>query len=398
MSTDQAGKGSESRFPVSVEELHESARGETGLNDFGDPAYLDGLRVLLDSYGRESKLHANGREMVRQELTQVLKSRLTVQQAWVANPAVLTHEIRRPIFILGLPRSGTTALHHLLAQDPANQVLEFWLAAAPEPRPPRESWATNPNFQRSADFLEAMYKMDPTLKTIHLLLADGPEECRHLLEQTFTDDTFECNATIPSYSKWYKANDMRASYARHRDILKLVGSPTPERRWVLKYPAHLRHLQAVFATYPDACVVQTHRDPGRVLPSLCSLIAGWRSLYEDNPDRQAIAEWQLGVWAGAMENGMKVRRERGETQFFDLYFREIVSDPVSAIRRIYEHFGLEFGAEAQRRMRAWHEANPQGKHGEHRYTAEEFGLSEAKMAERFAAYSEHFKVPAERQS
>ena len=383
------------KFAEAEQPLHEAARSGAGFADFGDESYLAGLRTLLGAYDREARLTPTGRAMVTQELIGILRNRLAVQRAFAERPAILEAEVRRPIFVLGLPRTGTTALHHLLGQDPANQVLEFWLAASPRPRPPRETWTGEPAFQDAERFLEAMYEADPSLKAIHLMTADGPEECRHLLQQTFTDDTFECNSTIPSYAAWYARQDMRPSYARHRDVLKLVGSTTPERRWVLKYPAHMRHLSALLQIYPDACIVQTHRDPARVLPSLSSLITGWRGLYEDAPDARAIASWQLELWASTLERAMAVRRAQDPARFFDLHFREVVVDPVGAVGRMYAHFGLELDEKAERKLHAWHAANPQGKHGEHRYSAVEFGLTPGSMAERLAAYRQHFGVEQE---
>lgn len=382
-------------FLASEAALHRAASGGAAGGDFGDSAYLAGLRSLLRAYDAEARLTPTGRGMVVQELVGVLRNRLAVQRTLSERPEVLAHPSRRPIFVLGLPRTGTTALHHLLAQDPANQVLEFWLAASPRPRPPRETWDREPAFQEAERFLAAMYEADPSLKAIHWMTADGPEECRHLLQQTFTDDTFECNATIPGYSAWYASQDMRSSYERHRDVLRVIGSTSPGRRWVLKYPAHLRHLRAVLAVYPDACIVQTHRDPARVLPSLSSLISGWRGLYEDGVDGRAVASWQLELWASTLEDGLAVRRSHDPARFFDLHFREIVSDPVGAVARMYAHFGIDFDETARRQMLEWHSENPQGKHGEHRYDADAFGLTHERMSERFAAYRRHFGVETE---
>jgi hypothetical protein len=230
------------------------------------------------------------------------------------------------------------------------------------------------------------------------MTADGPEECRHLLQQNLTDDTFDCNATIPSYSDWCAQNDMLGTYTRHRDLLKLIGSPQPERRWVLKYPAHMRNLRTLLKVYPDACIVQTHRDPAKVLPSICSLVAGWRSLYEDDPDGRAIAEWQLDLWARGMEHALEVRRERDSAQFFDLHFREVLADPVGAVKRVYDYFHVEMTDEAEHGMRKWRADNPPGKHGEHRYRAEEFGLTDEAMAERFAPYTGYFQIERETSS
>ena len=230
---------------------------------------------------------------------------------------------------------------------------------------------------------------------MHLLTADGPEECRLLLQHTFRDDSFECNSTIPSYSAWYASCDMRPAYRRHRDLLRLVGSVEPQRRWVLKYPAHLRWLRALLEVYPDACIVQTHRDPARVLPSLCSLIAGWRGIYEDNPDRRAIAAWVVELWAKTMDDALAVRRELGEERFFDVSFRETVGDPAGAVGRVYSHFGIDYPPATGQALRDWHLGHPQHQHGEHRYSAADFGLRSGAMRERFAAYIDRFAIEPE---
>ena len=375
--------------------LLDAARRATGLDEFGADAWREHLRVLLRAYDEESRLSEAGRQMVEGEIGGALAARLACEAAWRRDPALLRHEIRRPLFILGLPRSGTTALHWLLAQDPANQVLEYWLAAAPRPRPPRASWDAEPAFQGAVEVLKWIYQTDPGLKAIHWMEADGPEECRHLFVQSFLDHTFDSNATIPGYTKYFEAQDMRGAYRRHRDVLKLVGSTSPERRWVLKYPAHMRELDVLLETYPDACIVQTHRDPARVLPSICSLVTGWRSLYEGSADAHAIGRWQLELYASMMEHAMEVRARARAAQFCDFPFRELVADPVGAIARLYDHFGFELSADAERRMRAWQADNPQGKHGGHHYTLEEFGLREGEIAERFARYTERFEVAPE---
>ncbi len=382
-------------FVEAGDDLKESARKAVGFDDFGGDPWQDGFQTLLQAYDEESQLNPFGRVMVKSELTTILKNRLRVEKAFSQNPALRQAAIKRPIFVLGLPRTGTTALHNLLAQDPSNQVLEYWINNAPGPRPPRDAWENDPRYKEAVQGLKVMYWLDPGLKAIHLLTPEGPEECRQLLQQSFTDDTFDCNASIPSYSAWYARRDMTPSYERHRELLKIIGANSPERRWCLKYPAHMRHLRALLKTYPDACIVQTHRDPGRVLPSLCSLIAGWRGIYEDHPDRMNIGSVQLETWAGALESALAVRKEFPEAQFYDLHFQEIVSDPAAAATKMYHHFGFDFDREAEERLRTWHRENPQHKHGEHRYRAEDFGLSPQRMADRFSAYIEHFQVPSE---
>jgi len=384
------------KFGALIETLHDEAIGAAGCSDFGDPAYRQGLAVLGESYDREARLTPFGRMMVRQQLLGLLINRLTAEKTWSRDPDILRREVRRPLFILGLPRTGTTALHHLLGQDPDVQVLEYWLAAAPGPRPPRDIWKNDPRFRQAERDLRTMYWLDPGLKAMHVMTADGPEECRHLLCQTFTDDTFECNATIPSYVRWYRECDMRPTYDQHKRLLQLIGAPTPERRWLLKYPVHMGNLRTLLDVYPDACFVQTHRDPAKVIPSICSLVEGFHSLYEDDFDRRALAADQLETWASRLEAGIAVRAEQPAERFFDLHFAEVLSDPMAAVRRLYDHFGFALSDEAERRMRAHLAANPRGKHGEHVYSAEQFGLSVAAMCERFASYRQHFAVREEK--
>jgi hypothetical protein len=386
-------RGAEPR--LHEEALLEAARRATGLDDFGEGPWREAFRVLLAAYDEESRLNPFGRTMVEQELGAVLRNRLAFERAFRDDPALREIAIVRPIFVLGLPRTGTTALHFLLGQDPDRQVLEYWLAAAPGPRPPRERWETDPRFRAAARGLGITYWLDPGLRAIHDLTAEGPDECRHLFLQSFLDHTFDANATIPSYTKYFEAQDMRPAYERHRDLLRWIGSSSPGRQWVLKYPAHMRNLATLLDVYPDACIVQTHRDPAKVLPSVCSLVAGWRGIYEDWIDPAAIGRWQLDLYAGWLESAARVRARCDPARFFDLHFRELVSDPLGAIGRLYDHFGLRLTGEAERRMAAWHATNPQGRHGGHRYRAEDYGLSTDAIRERFGDYVERFGVERE---
>jgi len=384
-------------FLDSEQALHDEAVGVAGSDDFGDPSYREALRVVLDSCDREAKFHEAGREATRANVVRQLVARLRSQQRLRRHPHSrdAAAAIRRPVIVLGLVRTGSTALHHLLAQDPQLQVLEYWLGAHPQPRPARDTWNSLAEFQESAAEIDAMYAFDPSLRRIHLMAPDLAEECRHLLAQSFVDDSFEVNATAPSYVRWYEGGDHTAAYRRHRELVGLIGADEPARRWLLKYPVHMKHLGALLAVYPDACIVQTHRDPARVLPSLCSLIAGWRGIYEDAPDRRAIAKWLVDLWADTMEDAMAARAELGEHRFFDVPFRETVGDPAGAVSKVYAHFGLEFPPQTETLLRDWHRTHPQHKHGEHRYSAADFGLDAGRMRERFARYIDRFGIELE---
>jgi hypothetical protein len=395
-----SGKGRDSSpsFVESEDELHEAAVDAVGFDDFGDESYLEGLRILFESFDREAKLTPTGREMARQDILETLKKRLRAEKIWKDNPSILTHEIRRPIIILGMVRTGSTALQNLMAQDPGVQNLEYWMASNPQPRPPRGEWEAHPNFQASKEELDAMYEMDPSLKAVHMITPDGPEECRHLLAQNFTDHSFEVRATTPSYSKWYANKFLKDTYLRHRKLLQLIGSTDPDRRWLLKYPVHVRHLRALLEVYPDACIVHTHRDPTTVMQSCTSMVAGFRALHEDDIDRVAISREQMELWASGLEKAIECRRGRDSSQFFDLQFADFRADPIGAVKRIYDYFGHEFSEQGEKRLVEWHESNPQHKYGKHDYSEQEIGITDKEMLDRFSGYMEFYQMKPEKYS
>jgi len=222
--------------------------------------------------------------------------------------------------------------------------------------------------------------------------ADEVDECWHVFHQSFASVTFECTASVPSYSRWWAAHDMRAAYRRHRDNLRLIGHGSDERRWVLKDPSHLFAMNALLEVYPDACVVLTHRHPVKLIPSVCSLNARFRAGLDNAPDPKAQGREQLELWARGIDRTMEARRGRDPARFFDMDFREFVENPMAMARRIYDYFGFELTPRAERRLIDWQSANPQGRHGAHNYTLEEFGLSATAIEDRFAAYLEAHRV------
>jgi hypothetical protein len=388
--------GSELRFGASLEALHEQARKATGLDDFGDPAYREGLAVLLESLDEDANLSPLGRAIHRGQLASILATRLRVTQRLKDHPDAGDQPISRPIVITGLVRTGSTALHYLMGQDPGLQKLEYWLAAEPQPRPPRNEWKTHPDFAAAVKELDFLYSNTPDLMAVHEMKADWPEECRHILAQCFTDDRFESSATLPRYNAWYHGTPHPQTYRYHKQVIQLIGSTDRERRWLLKYPVHLRQLPALFEVYPDACVVQTHRDPRTVVASYASFIAKIRRLHQQSVDTAEIAREQMESWAHAAEAGMRFRDERGPEQFFDLRFRDFMADPVGSVERIYAQFDQSLSPEGERRLEAWRDAHPQGRHGRHEYQETDLGVGEDEILERFAAYIERYDLTGSR--
>jgi Sulfotransferase family len=226
-------------------DLHASASRITGRSDFGPDEYTDGLGVLLESYERDAALTALGTKVARSFLRGALVARLLSEAAWRSFPGHAEAGVARPIFVTGLPRTGTTALHRLLAADSAHQGLELWLTEAPQPRPPRSSWAGDPVYQ----YIQAAYARHhvehPEFMGVHYIAADQVEECWRLLRQSMRSVSFECLAHLPTYSAWLREQDWTGAYRRHRRNLQLIGLNDGDRRWVLKNPSHLFALDAL---------------------------------------------------------------------------------------------------------------------------------------------------------
>lgn len=377
------------------QELHERAlateRGASaaGPDDFGDPSYLEPLRLLLASYDHEARFTRSGALMAEYFLVNILRGRLRAERWWDLRPDALDVPIERPIIITGLVRTGSTALHYLMGSNPDTQCLEYWLATHPQPRPPRHSWPQAFDYQAAESELRMIYLAGEKLESIHHMTAPGPEECRHFLAQSFTDDYFEVASTVPTYAEWYRTNRHVESYRRHRKLVQLVGSYDTDRRWLLKYPVHIRHIDSLLEVYPDACIVWTHRDPARVLASYVGLCEGFRTLQERPPDRAEFAGHQLKVWSEAMTRGLAARAGR-EEQFHDVWFDDFVADPMGTAAGVYDRFDEPFTDTAEAAMRAWAADNPPGKFGEHTYGKDDFGMSAGMIHERFADYLDAF--------
>jgi Sulfotransferase family len=367
-----------------VADLRESATRITGLSEFGVDDYSDGLAVLLESYARDAGLTALGRKAARAGLRGALAARLVAEAGWAAHPEHARVPVERPIFVTGLPRSGTTALHRLLTADPAHQGLELWLAEVPQPRPPRDTWAANPVFQGIQAGYARHHVEHPEFMGVHYIAADTVEECWQLLRQTMRSVAFECLAHLPTYSSWLVGQDWTGPYRRHRRILQLIGLHDVGRRWVLKNPSHLFALDALLAVYPDALVVQTHREPSAVVGSMCSLAAqateGWSTAFRG----EVIGADQLELWARGLREFAASRARQDPARFFDVNYADFTADPVGTVESVYAHFGLPYSGAAADAIGALHTAAEAGPaRPAHRYALPDFGLTAAAVTERF---------------
>ena len=366
--------------------LHASATKITGLADFGDDDYTDGLAVLLESYAAEAGLTTLGRRVKRSFLRGALIARLLSEAAWASYPDYARVAIERPIFVTGLPRTGTTALHRLLTADPAHQGLEMWLTQAPGPRPPRDTWAANPVFQQIQAGFDRHHVEHPEFMGVHFMAADQVEECWQILRQSGRSISYECLAHVPAYSRWLSGQDWTAAYHRHRRNLQLIGLPDAGRRWVLKNPSHLFALVGLLAAYADALVIQTHREPVASVASVCSLAEqasrGWSTVFTG----EVIGRDQMELWARGLELFTAARARRDPAQFCDVEYAEFTAGPVAVIESVYAAFGLAFTGRAADAMRALvAQSAGTGARPSHRYALDDFGLTAGQVSERFRA-------------
>lgn len=372
---------------TSIEQLHEDARANAGLEDFGDDAYLEGLERLLGSIESEAALTAAGTQRMLSIVGGALESRLRTEASWARHPGHERVDIVRPIFVTGLPRTGTTALHRLLTMGTNHQGLELWLAQSPQPRPAAGAWASNPDYRRVEEAMQERRRAQPRINGIHFMTADVVEECWRIEHQTMKSVAFESLARIPGYSTWLAGQNMDDVYARHRKILQLIGMNTPEKRWVLKHPGHLFALDSLMKAYPDALIVQTHRDPTTIVPSVSSLnVAAMAGAYTDY-DKAEIGQKNLELWARGADRFAQARARYDPDQFVDIRYEDFVADAVGAVESVYSKFGIDFD-EATRA--AVDQAHAESKVGErrpsHRYDLAEFGLTKEQVEERFASY------------
>ncbi|HEY0904426.1 MAG TPA: sulfotransferase [Marmoricola sp.] len=369
----------------SYEDIAEAAQRTTGMTDFGGTDHEEGLRILVDDLGSDAAgLTGRGNYFQRSEVKSALVGRLLTQAQFNARPEHAGIRIERPIFVMGLPRTGTTALHRLLHADPAAQGLEMWITQYPQPRPPRETWADDPIFTAMQQAFRAHHVASPEYLGIHYMDATSVEECWRLLRQTGKSNSYESLANVPRYTEWLAGQDWTDAYARHRKNLQLIGLNDPEKRWVLKNPSHMSALDALMTVYPDALVVYTHRDPVTCIASSCSLSAETTAGHSTTFVGSTIGQTQLDLWSRAYHAFHDARPRYDGAQFADVAFRDLVTDPVGVTRGIYEQFGLDWTPDVRS---ALEEIDREAKSGaakpSHTYDLADYGLTEDQVRTRF---------------
>ena len=382
------------RFGPAVERIHEQAIALTGLDDFGPDDYRVGLEIILRSVDSDIRFAPGGGALAWGNILLALASRLYAVEGWKSHPEALQAPVTAPIVITGIPRTGSTALHKLLAVDPQFQGLENWLALAPMPRPPREHWDRYPSFHRACEFLTRLFSSVPEFRIAHNIIADEVDECLEVLRQSFVSNRWACTWKAPSYDAWWQTRSERVSYHWLRDVLRLIGFGT-ERTWLLKNPGHIANLDLLFEAFPDARVVHTHRTPINAIPSIASTLQFSHRMYEG----PAGDEWstllgprELEKWADALRKAMPLREQHRE-RIFDVDHQRFVAAPMLIVAELYDRFGLHMTAETEAAMRARIVIDPERKYGDHNYNMAAFGIDPGEISERFGDYMDMFGFP-----
>lgn len=378
-------------------DLLESARRRAGLEDFGDPCFLEPFRVLLAALEREAGLSALGRIGTREHLTQLLVQRLRLEDLIRRHPEILGERIERPIIIAGLPRTGTTHLFNLLACDERLRWLPYWesLEPFPDPHEKRGRDGSDPRLLRCARSLRFLERLMPLFPAMHEFTLEGPHEEIQLLALQFSTQLFEASYRVPSYGEWYRTTDQTPAYAYLRRTLQALQWLRRGQRWLLKTPQHLENLGPLVATFPDARFVQTHRDPIRITASLATMIAYGSRMQQRRPDPVEIGRRWAALVESMLRASVRDRHLLPASQVMDVRFHEYMKDNFATVGRVFAFCEEPFDAAAQSRVRAFLDENPKGKHGTIDYRLEDLGLDARELRERLRFYCERFEVPLE---
>jgi len=375
------------RWPaVDAEAMLRAAKRRTGLDDFGDGRFREGLHALVDAFNARDNAHAFGRIFFREFCTGLLVNRLKIQDDLKRHPEILDVPVPRPLIITGLPRSGTTFLHRLMSEDPAGRTMLFWEALEPSPSPRPETYKTDPRIARARKSMGLLYRLSPRLATAHEFEAESPEEDNNLFAHEFAAGILGFMFDVPDYVRWLNQQDLVPGYRSMKRQLQLLSWKYRGDYWVLKAPAHLYGLDALLAVFPDANLVVTHRDPLQVIPSVCSLAAGFRGILADRLDLRRLGAEFAEAMAVGPARAAAARADADPARFFDVPYKRLTADPVGTVRDVCRHFGYDFSPDYEARARGWLARNPQHKHGVHRYRLDDFGLDAGTVNRHFAAY------------
>ena len=382
--------------PLHADQLIQLAQHQTGLQDFGETAFIGPLTCLLHSYSTESALSVVGRNATRWDIVRFLSNLLLIQAAETQHSEMAAAPIRQPVFITGLPRSGTTFLHRLMMMDEASRAPAVWETIAPSPT----TGSAAQRIARVARQLKAFEWLAPEFRALHPLEATSPQECSEITAHVFRSLRFDTTHEIPSYSAWLDADVMRnlPAYRFHKRFLQYLQYQDGfDRRWVLKCPDHLFALEAIRVVYPDARLVFVHRDPIKVLLSQARLTEVLRKPFTRKLDPRSLGPMESRRWLDGAKRMIRAGDDAGFSESVcHVHHLDLISDPVSTVEAVYRHFGMHLSDNVAAAMAAYAAAKPKGGYGVHTYSFEDHGLTEADERAKFLPYMVRFGVSPER--
>jgi hypothetical protein len=380
-----------------LDRLAEQASAETGLEDFGDDLFRAPLTILGEALETEGGMTPFGRLVTCNQLLQSLKNRLLIADLLKRHPEIHDLEVRAPIMIAGLPRTGTTHLHNLLAADPRLRSLPYWESLEPVLAPSEEPNPGEPDprparTDAAVDFISLML---PYFERMHEMTTDHVHEEIQLLATSGSTMLFDTIAPMPSWRRWYRAADQTPHYEDLKTILKVLQFTRGGDRWVLKSPQHLEQFEAIRRVFPDATVVVTHRDPVAVTLSMTTMIAYTSRLTHDPVPVEAIGRYWTELLAEMLTTCAETREALGENAV-DVHCDRFMADDLGVVRNLYALADQPFDDDTERAIRAYVDTHPRGRHGQIIYDFDDVMLDPAELRERFAPYVERFGVTVER--
>jgi hypothetical protein len=380
---------------LEVDSLIETARKKTGLDEFGDEWFREPLGMLVRSINEEASLSSLGRTILHTRLVGALVTRLRAEALFAAHPEILDIDLGHVFVIAGLQRTGTTVLHRLLSADPSMRAMLSWEALNPAPLPGEAPGRPTARIRQGKIAEKALAYISPQFFAIHPVEHDMPEEDVLLLDMSFMSQSAEATMRVPSYASWLEKQDNKPAYEYLRKLMQLLLWQQPAKHWVLKSPHHMEYIDVVLDVFPDATIIQTHRDPRKTMASFCSMVCHGAGVFSDQVDVKELSEHWTRKVKRLMERSMAVRSERGEAQFIDVSYYDLLEDPISQLRRIYEAGGVAFDDAAASAAQSSRQRQKQHKYGRHVYRLEDFGLSEEQIEHDFGFYRERHRIPVE---
>jgi hypothetical protein len=369
------------------------AQAEAGLEDFGDPWIFEHLDALIPALNREAALSPAGVQVAEGMLTRALVNRLRFVDLVKRNPEINNEKVSVAAVVVGLPRTGSTMLHRILASSPGMTGVRWYEAQNYAPFPGEARGDPEPRRAAAREILDYMLTAIPELMSIHPMDIDQPDEELIILGQLFSSTMIEGTYHVPSYARWLTEHDRIRPYRDLKQILKALQWQDPSRagsRWVLKTPGHLMALDAIAEVFPEATVVMTHRDPAETVPSYCSMEASLYSMVSDSITPAAIGAFWSGRLAELLGMFMQARERSTAGRFVDVRYADLTSRPIEEASRVLAAAGVAVTPEIRAGMDTWIEANRREHRAPHRYSAADFGLTEDEIRRRFADYRAKF--------